>query len=397
MSTLLLFFMLVFIGLGYTTSASSCSGNKEKVVVCYFTNWAIYRTGHAKFSAGNINPSLCTHILYAFASLDDATLTIIPSDNNADVTNGLYASVTALKKRGLKVLISIGGWISSKEEKWRRLIRNVNTHSNFITSVLNFLKKYNFDGLDVDYEYPGCPQGNRLTGQTSDSKSFNKLMSSLRTALGKKYLLTVATAAGKSNIKECFHMTELCHLVDWVNVMTYDYHNAAEGVTGANAPYGSSMGVVDSIMYYINEMKCPSNKIVLGIPFYGRTYTMANPGRPQFGVPVSGPGTAGTYTNTTGFLAYHEICLLMKNGYSSGIDEVNGSYAWKDAQFISYDGPPDLAKKSSFIISKNLRGAMVWALDLDDFNSVCGCGNFPLLTTLNQQLRCLKTQKVKCY
>ncbi|KAG8281474.1 Belongs to the glycosyl hydrolase 18 [Homalodisca vitripennis] len=224
-------------------------------------------------------------------------------------------------------------------------------------------------------------------------------------------------------------MTELCQLVDWVNVMTYDYHSYADGVTMSQRtiwffyrsdtggrtsssdsqafqggrPMSMSRGIavngigVDSITYYLNELKCPSNKIVLGIPFHGRTYTMTNPGRPQFGVPVSGPGTPGTYTRESGLLAYHEICLLMKSGYSSGIDEVNGSYAWKDAQFISYDGPSDLAKKSSFIISKNLKGAMVWALDLDDFNNVCGCGNFPLLTTLNQQLRCLKSQKVQCY
>ncbi|KAG8281471.1 Belongs to the glycosyl hydrolase 18 [Homalodisca vitripennis] len=126
---------------------------QEKLVVCYFPNWTWDRSGLAKFTPENINASLCTHIIYAFASLDNSTLTIVPSKPQADIQN-----MTALKDYGLKVLIGIGGWNNSAGNKWSRLLSNSTVRTDFISSVIAFLEKYNFDGLDMDYEYPGCPQ-----------------------------------------------------------------------------------------------------------------------------------------------------------------------------------------------------------------------------------------------
>lgn len=58
------------------------------MVVCYFTNWAWYRAGVGKFMPENIDPTLCTHIIYAFASLNATDYTIMPSDSWADLDNG---------------------------------------------------------------------------------------------------------------------------------------------------------------------------------------------------------------------------------------------------------------------------------------------------------------------
>uniref|UniRef100_A0A1B6JBP0 GH18 domain-containing protein n=1 Tax=Homalodisca liturata TaxID=320908 RepID=A0A1B6JBP0_9HEMI len=384
-----------------SSSKENHGGKQEKSVVCYFTNWAWYRSGIAKFRPENITASLCTHIIYAFASLDETTLAIVPSDSWADIDNKFFELVTALKDYGLTVLIGIGGWNNSAGNRWSRLLSNSTARTAFVASVITFMKKYNFDGLDMDYEYPGCPQGNRTAGLPTDSENFNCLMSELKTAFGEKYLLTAATAGGKKLIDECYNMKELCQIVDWVNVIAYEYHSSADGETGANAPTcgtNSSWGAVETIKYYINELECPADKIVLGIPFYGQTFTMVETSPAQFGVPVSGPGTAGTYTSNAGTLAYYEICLLIKSGYNYGYSPINDSYAWSGNQFISYDSPTDIIRKSC-LINKwfNLKGAMFWTLDYDDFSDACGCGSYPLLTTLNQELRCLNSSRIQCY
>uniref|UniRef100_A0A1B6MLZ4 GH18 domain-containing protein n=1 Tax=Graphocephala atropunctata TaxID=36148 RepID=A0A1B6MLZ4_9HEMI len=375
-------------------------GKQKKVVVCYFTNWAWYRSGIGKFTPENIDPSLCTHIIYGFASLDEATMTIVPSDTWADYDNKFYKLVTALKEFGVKILISTGGWNNSAGNRWSRLVNNSTARGVFVSSVVAFLEKHDFDGLDMDYEYPGCPQGNRTAGGPNDSENFNQLLSELKSAFNKKYLLTAATAGGESLINECYNMTKLCEIVDWVNIMAYEYHSAADNETGANAPLlgtKSTWGVVETVKYY-RYLQCPAHKMVLGVPFYGQTFTLVNSSTPEFGVPVSGPGTAGSVTQNSGTLAYYEICLLIKSGYKCGNSLVNDSFAWSGDQFISYDRPIDIVRKSCLINKYfNLKGAMFWTLDYDDFNNTCGCGKYPLLTALNQQMRCLDSSPVACY
>lgn len=68
-------------------------------------------------------------------------------------------------------------------------------------------------------------------------------------------------------------------------------------------------------MYYTKVLKCPANKLVLGIPFYGQSFTLVDSEDPQFGDEVSGAGTAGTYTKSAGTLAYHEVQLVAVSVY----------------------------------------------------------------------------------
>lgn len=103
-----------------TSEPPPVNSNSEYKVVCYFTNWAWYRPGIGKYSPENIDYDLCTHIAYGFAVLDPNTLTIKPHDSWADIDNEFYLKVTRLKKKGLKVLIAIGGWNDSLGNKYSR-------------------------------------------------------------------------------------------------------------------------------------------------------------------------------------------------------------------------------------------------------------------------------------
>lgn len=79
-------------------------------------------------------------------------VTKIDSDSWADIDNNFYDRVTAYRKKGIKVLVAIGGWNDSLGDKYSRLVLNENARYNFITNVIEFIEKYDFEGLDLDWE-----------------------------------------------------------------------------------------------------------------------------------------------------------------------------------------------------------------------------------------------------
>jgi chitinase len=117
------------------------------MVVCYFTNWAWYRPGIGKYKPDDIDPTLCTHIVYGFAVLNGETLTIRTHDSWADIDNNFYTRVSGLKEKGVKVSIAIGGWNDSLGDKYSRLVRNPKARARFIKNVIEFMKKYDFQGM----------------------------------------------------------------------------------------------------------------------------------------------------------------------------------------------------------------------------------------------------------
>ena len=143
---------------------------EDKRVVCYFANWSVYRSGTAKFTPQNINPYLCTHLIYAFGGLgkDD---TIQPFDKYQDLEKGGYGQFAALKtyNRDLKTLIAIGGW-NEGSRRFSPLVADPQRRRTFIKSAIQFLRQYNFDGLDLDWEYPAFRDGGKPEDRVNYAK-----------------------------------------------------------------------------------------------------------------------------------------------------------------------------------------------------------------------------------
>lgn len=144
----------------------------------------------------------------------------------------------------------------------------------------------------------------------------------------------------------------------------------------------------------------PKNKLILGVPFYGRTYTLQDAesrGLKAYINKERKGGLPGTYTNSTGFLAYFEICSLISqnNGWTRKFDQIGKApYAYKGDQWVGYEDAESVAAKMDYLMEQGYGGAMVWALDMDDFRGSCGEKN-PLLTTMETKLKNYKVPVVK--
>ncbi|KAJ8920078.1 hypothetical protein NQ315_011732 [Exocentrus adspersus] len=372
-------------------------GEDEFKVVCYFTNWAWYRQGDGKYLPSDIDPELCTHINYGFAVLDSDSLTIKPHDSWADIDNEFYKQVTRLKSRGIKVLIAIGGWNDSLGDKYSRLVNNAQARARFVTNVVEFIKKWDFDGLDLDWEYPKCWQVDCNKGPESDKEGFAALVRELSDAFKPKgLLLSSAVSPSKAVIDAGYDVLVLSQYFDWIAIMTYDFHGHWDKQTGHVAPLyyypGDTYDYFNanfSINYWI-EKGAPPRKLVMGMPLYGQSFSLADVGERGLNVKSYGPGEAGEFTRAGGFLAFYEICeRVKKRGWTVTRDPQGriGPYAYLGNQWVSYDDISEIKRKSRFIKQLGLGGGMIWALDLDDFRNRCGCGKHPLLKTLNKELR----------
>ncbi|XP_044316703.1 probable chitinase 10 isoform X2 [Drosophila rhopaloa] len=385
------------------STAPQLGSSEEFKVVCYFTNWAWYRPGQGKYVPEDIDANLCTHIVYGFAVLDSNSLTIKTHDSWADIDNRFYERVVKYKEKGLRVTVAIGGWNDSLGSKYARLVLDPQARQQFIKSVLAFVEKYGFEGLDLDWEYPVCWQVDCTKGAPAEKQGFAALVKELSQAFKpKSLLLSAAVSPSKLVIDAGYDVPKLSQYFDWIAVMTYDFHGHWDKQTGHVAPLYQVEGDANphfngnfSILYWLDQ-GAPAGKILMGMPMYGQSFSLANQKQWSLNDKSVGPGQAGTYTRAGGFLAYYEVCEKVGNGGWSVVRDKEGRigpYAYSGNQWISYDDVSDIRRKAQFIRSLRLGGGMVWALDLDDFRGRCGCGKHPLLRTINQELRGIPGQR----
>lgn len=260
---------------------------------------------------------------------------------------------TGLKEKNsaLKTLIAIGGW-NEGSEKYSKMASTVASRTTFADSVVQFLEKHNFDGLDVDWEYPSTRGGDEASDKDNLSALLRVLHDRLSSA-GK--MLTMAVSPNPRTVLSGYDVPTIVDLVDYISVMSYDYHGAFDNYTGHNAPLypraddlDQTFNVGFGINYWLMS-GVPPEKLIMGLPLYGRSVQLKDEnsnGLLQLAVDA---GEKGIYSGEPGVLYYREICPNFDDEeWNKNWDPIAMvPYMYKGNQWISYDNEQSLAMKVS--------------------------------------------------
>lgn len=312
-------------------------------------------------------------INYAFARTGKGR---IETDSDADARN--FALLNDLKRENpsLTILISVGGWSGSRG--FSDIALTTASRRRFIESVIEFLRLYRLDGLDVDWEYPASTgAGNRY--RPADKHNFTLLVKELREQFSleekkthNKLYLTIAAGASDEYLSNT-EMAEVAKYVDTVNLMTYDYSEpGVDPLTGHNAPLYANPADArrvssDQTVEAFEKAGVPPEKILLGVPFYGRIWSgvdATNHGLFQ-------PGKVAPQQ----YAPYRIISGMLKEGFVRYWDAASQvPYLYNPAKriFVSYDDPASMAAKARYARSRHLGGIMFWESTDDPEGTLLG-------------------------
>lgn len=325
-----------------------------------------YVAGYEDFDPALVDATKLTHINYAFANINDGQVQFELDIDSINISKLIALKIT---NPNLKVLYSVGGWVWS--DKFSHIAAFEQSRKKFAKSCVQLMKKHGFDGVDLDWEYPG-QRAEDNSFRPSDKENFTLLLAEIRQQLDIyeqvdefHYLLTIATGADQAYIDHT-DLGKAHEYLDFINVMCYDFYHGWHFQTGHHANlfpsnkerFGGNSSQ-EAITRHINA-GVPADKLVMGIPFYGRQWDKVSLGNNGLYQPAMSTGI---------IVPYWEIVEKLASGnYKKMYDEsAKASYLWnaKDSIFISWETTKELQLKVEFIKAKGLGGAMFWEYSLD--------------------------------
>ena len=378
-----------------------------KKVFGYFSEWNIYQR---MYNVENIPVNQLTHILYAFMlpnpnqtdyNILASNMAFPPKPYTAPPTvpegtlvsqdayaNGInIAKLKTLKAQNpnIKILISVGGWTMS----WNlsKIVANPTLKATFVKSSVDFVVNNGFDGLDMDWEYPGVQgAGYNYVDAVNDTPNLINLFKDLRTEFNartptKHYELTAAMGCNPDVIKNYIGVAP--HL-DYVTLMTYDFAGSwGDGGHLAGLYYNPKSGMdpewnADAAVKNAINIGFTVDKICLGCPLYARGWAKIVPNdaaTPLFGKSVSGPATSYSgAAGEPGMTSWKDLRDKVNvNGLNRYYDNVaHACYVHNSTtgETWSYDDPEIITEKASYVKDKKLAGMMFWELSDDTRDGV---------------------------
>ena len=420
-------------------AAAARSGSGNAVHAAFFANWDRYGRG---YFVNEIPADKLNVIDYAFAKpseLGTCALTDPWSDyqaptwSGANAVNGIaddpnnldqhlfgnFEQLQELKALhpGLRLEMSIGGWTGS--QYFSDVAATPASRRAFVASCIDLIINGNlpgggwpvgaggagaaaglFDGINIDWEYPGTDPGNGAHFSPADKMNATALLQEFRRqldAVDKKLLLTVDIAGGNIHSTGSWQLQQVAHIVDWIDMMSFDYHGGWDPLTDFNSPFGLdplepavgggalqwTWNTAGSVAYFLQN-GVPPHKLVVGVPFYGKEYVGVGPTnnglfQPHGAAPGNDSPTYHDLVDTG--LADANLVPIGPTAVSRSGAGVNGFTRYFDAAagapwlydptlnggtFVSYVDPGAVGERTALVDALGLRGVFAWEISNDD-------------------------------
>ncbi len=395
---------------------SSGHGRDNDRIVGYFTQWGIYARGFfVRDLVDNGSAGKLTDLNYAFGLLDEQGRCVsadpwadwqrpFPAEESvngqADAPGqALAGNLNQLKQLKakypkLRISISLGGWTGSKY--FSNAALTPESRREHVRSCIDLWLKGNlpgapagagagvFDGIDLDWEWPGSEGNPGNVIRPEDKQNFTLLLAEYRRQLGKQHNLTAFLPASPATMDAGFEVRKVFRYLDFATTQGYDYHGPWETVTNQQSalrvPSGdpspsrfSTQVVVDALL----ARGADRDRIVMGVPFYSHGWTGVPDQNNGLFQPSTGaaPGTfeAGTedYKVLTSRLDQFRLYRDNRAGFA---------WIYDGTTFWTYDDPVEMRRKASYAEDRGLGGVMIWSLDGDTESG-------ELITALHRTLR----------
>lgn len=425
---------------------NSINGDSAARVVCYYDSRSSLKEGLGKVLPQDILPGLsqCTHLVYGYAGIkaEDFKLAPLISNEELNPTTGLYKQITSFKSQypKLKILLSVGGDADEGSEKYLALLESSTGRISFTNSVNVILKQFGFDGLDLAFQFPkNKPKKVRSTigsiwhsfkktvgaaGKPVDENTeahkdqFTSLVVELKNSFRIDNYELAVTILPNVNITWYFDVPSLKNYVDYINIAAFDVYTPVRNPKEADyvAPTLSvtDRNIDDNVDFastYFIANGLPGDKIVIGLPTYGRAWKIEKDATITGSPPVAtnGPAPEAVQTRREGFYSYPEICNMLLNDQNKNLKGEHaplrripdptkryGLYAFRlpddngnHGVWVGYEDPESAGNKAAFVKGKGLGGVALFDLSTEDIRGSCTAGQnkFPILLKVREKLK----------
>ncbi|KAL3257000.1 hypothetical protein ABHI18_007162 [Aspergillus niger] len=365
-------------------------------VVGYYEGWATTRPCKA-FWPEQIPKGVYTHLNYAFATIDPITFEVLPP---TALEAKLMTRLTSLKDHdpGLRVNIAIGGWSfndpGTTASVFTQLAASEDNQMKFFRSLASFMATYNFDGVDIDWEYP---VDSDRSGRKEDFQNFPKFMLNLKNALkgtGGRDELSLTLPTSYWYLRN-FDIKALAKSVDYFNYMSYDLHGTwdkGNKWTGEYLDAHTNLTEITDSLDLLWRNDISPDKVVMGVAFYSRAFTVEDTKCMDPGCRFVSGSDPGECSRQTGILMNSELDDIRANkSLTPSLDKEAAVQILKwGNQWASYDDKTTFKLRIDFAKKTCLGGIMVWAVSHDTYDGAYSSA----LASISPQIKPIKKLQV---
>jgi chitinase len=348
-------FIFLLMAAAHPSQAQNKMQAQNKRLLAYYGRSLDSKPGQVAYNAGNIPYDELTHIIHVSLGLDprgDGTLYVRPGLLEPELISRAHAA-------GVKVMITVG----AATARFATVSANADARAALAKNLHDFVVANGYDGVDIDWEYPdGLEQRSNCT----------LMMLAIRKALPAPYLLSMATTGNPtlpgSSSYDSYDIEALSQILDFFNVMTYDFHGPWTSHSGHNSPLfqspkdpGTDDGsLAASIDIYLNYFHVPAEKLNIGSGFYGYEFTTAK----GLWQPCDKCQTTTFYRGYGAYIKPRINAMGWKRKFDPAAQApylIRSSPA--EPGFITYDDAESTARKVDYVLGKrNLGGFFIWAI-----------------------------------